>query len=150
MARAKHFALAAQYCDAHSCLMNNGFLDIADSCVLSQFDELIVPSSDEPGDLFTDKKYDFEIGDIWVKISGGEPMQVPCFRKFDSQHRPKARPIVVGLALRSITERIPCAQLKGQFARVFAVARQLGVAGWVATKGGLPSRACGKRPLPAP
>jgi hypothetical protein len=182
VARAKHFALAAQYRDAHSCLTNNGLLDIADSRVLSQFDELFVPSSDaepvpdEPGDLFTDKKYDFEIGDIWVKNSGGEPMQVPCFPwvmdhlprykaagpcgdryehylamppsfvcsmashvlngqistqfqsawctglvhagdkgKLDSQHRPKARPIVVGLALRRITERIPCAQLKGQF-----------------------------------
>ena len=48
--------------------------------------------------------------------------------KRDAQNRRKARPIVVGLALRRIAERIPCAQMKDRFARVFTVARQLGVA----------------------
>ena len=36
--------------------------------------------------------------------------------------------MVVGLALRRICERIPCAQMKERFARLFALARQLGVA----------------------
>ena len=46
LARARHFALAAQLRDAHQCLTNTGLLPIADSDVLSQFDELFVRAAD--------------------------------------------------------------------------------------------------------
>ena len=39
-----------------------------------------------------------------------------------------ARPIVVGSALRRIVGRIPCAQLKFEFAKIFAEVRALGSA----------------------
>ena len=47
--------------------------------------------------------------------------------KTDSKGRQAARPIVVGMAMRRICGRIPCAQLKDDFARLFSKVRQLGV-----------------------
>ena len=49
-------------------------------------------------------------------------------QKKDAQGRPVARPIVVGLAGRRITGRIPVAELKYFFAQLFAKLRQLGCA----------------------
>jgi hypothetical protein len=48
--------------------------------------------------------------------------------KLDKQGRQAARPIVVGMALRRITGRVPCAQLKDQISSLFLKYRQLGVA----------------------
>ena len=49
-------------------------------------------------------------------------------QKKDSQGRPVARPIVVGLAARRIAGRVPVAELKYFFAELFAKLRQLGCA----------------------
>ena len=47
-------------------------------------------------------------------------------QKKDAQSRPVARPIVVGLAARRITGRVPVAEMKYVFAKLFAQLRQLG------------------------
>ena len=49
-------------------------------------------------------------------------------QKIDKQGRQAARPIVVGLALRRIAGRVPCAQMRSQFAELFTKYRQLGIA----------------------
>jgi hypothetical protein len=49
-------------------------------------------------------------------------------QKKDAQGRPVARPIVVGLAARRITGRVPVAEMKHFFAKLFAQLRQLGCA----------------------
>ena len=49
-------------------------------------------------------------------------------QKQDDQGRQRARPLVVGMALRRIAGRLPCAQLKEEFASKFIKLRQLGVA----------------------
>ena len=48
--------------------------------------------------------------------------------RLDSRGLKDGRPITVGLALRRITGRIPCAQLKYDFAKLFSSVRQLGIA----------------------
>ena len=47
--------------------------------------------------------------------------------KLDSRGRQAARPIVVGLAICRICGRIPCTQLKDDYAKKFAAVKQLGV-----------------------
>lgn len=49
-------------------------------------------------------------------------------QKKDEKGRPVARPIVVGMALRRICGRIPCAQYRSDFAKLFKQIRQYGVA----------------------
>ena len=46
--------------------------------------------------------------------------------KTDSKGRQRARPLVVGLAIRRICGRLPCAQFKKHFSGMFVKLRQLG------------------------
>ena len=48
--------------------------------------------------------------------------------RLDREGHKDGRPITVGLAIRRIAGRFPCAQLKYEFAGLFAKLRQLGIA----------------------
>ena len=62
------------------------------------------------------------------KIWKGGLLHAGDKQKLDSQGRSRVRPLVVGMAIRRIAGRLPCAQLKDEFARKFVKLRQLGVA----------------------
>ena len=65
-----------------------------------------------------------EVSKIWR----GGLLHAGDKQKLDSQGRPRVRPLVVGMAIRRIAGRLPCAQLKDEFASKFIKLRQLGVA----------------------
>ena len=194
--RAKHYALQAQFRDAHQALVSPGMLRFSEPGIEAKMHALFEGQADK-GDLIMDPPEDivdddeqwaFVIGETEVKLRHGSKMvetlpyvmqhlpkykgKGPCGdvyehyqampswwvsdlceralnarisegfvslwrsgllhvvdkQRVDANGQKDGRPITVGLALRRIVGRVPCAQLKHGFAKLFSSYRQLGIA----------------------
>ena len=194
--RAKHYALQAQFRDAHQALVSPGMLRFSEPGIEAKMHALFEgqadkgdPIMDPPEDIVDDdERWAFVIGETEVKLRHGSKMvetlpyvmqhlpkykgKGPCGdvyehyqampswwvsdlceralnarisegfaslwrsgllhvvdkQRVDANGQKDGRPITVGLALRRIVGRVPCAQLKHGFAKLFSSYRQLGIA----------------------